>query len=265
MTSQPGLAPQLYPSLRALTENPVALSQLGKVLAGSPTWRYKFMSWLALNDVSGQQTYFVMSAIRQANGVVEPEELRTLIGTQINQRNYDKAYYFWLDSLSPAQLRKLGELYDGQFTFDPNNLFFGWNLAPIPNVDMLFVSKGASETGRELRLSFINNEDAFAQVYQFLHLRPGTYVLKGEWSSSRLATTGGLQWNVSCLPNSAHLGNSQAFTAASPISTFSSRFSVPDKDCDYQMLQLANASKAVLDRKIAGEIFFRDLSVTALP
>ena len=261
LSSQPGLDDKIFPMLGSLLDNVGAVPELAKTLAAEPRWRTSFTTWLAGNDSMGQRAFALFNAIRSAQGGVKPEEMRALIENQIKQKNYDKAYFYWLDSLGPAELAKAGNLFDGQFTFEPNNQYFDWNIVPAQNVDVSIVPVNKENVGRELRLSFINNTAIYGHVFQYLHLRPGQYEMSGKWASSTLTTSGGLRWTTACLESSQAIGNSQTFATASPDEAFRFAINVPEIGCDFQVLRLVTASSAVLDAKINGDIRFQQLQI----
>ena len=261
LSSQPTLGDKVFPVLISLLDNPSATTELAKVLKAEPPWRKSFVTWLAENDTTGQRTFTLFGAIRQEQGTVESEENRALITNQIKLKHYDKAYFYWLDSLGPSQLAKVSGLFDGQFSFEPSNQFFDWNILAAQNVDASVVPSGNDNRGRELRIVFVNNTEAYGHVYQYLHLSPGVYTMSGNRASSSLSTTGGLRWSVSCIEPASPIGSSDVFLAPTANEGFNFQVSVPQTGCEFQVLRLLTASSALLDAKISGDIRFQQLQI----
>ena len=261
LSSQPQLGVRIFPFIGPLLDNPAVPPVLAKTLVSEPPWRKSFINWLAEDDVTGQRTFALLSAIKQTGGSVATAETRAMIGKQINLKNFDQAYFYWLDSLDISELAHVGNIYDGRFTLEPGNQFFDWNILPAPNVDTTIVPATDKTQGRELHITFLNNLETYGHVFQYLHLSPGSYVVSGNWSAPSLVTSGGLLWRLSCVETAASIGNSKTFLTPSSTESFDFTFLIPESDCDFQVLRLAAASTAILDAKIDGELRFGQLRI----
>ncbi|MBG1233224.1 hypothetical protein [Aestuariivirga litoralis] len=260
-TSRPDMAEKMFSSLPALLNDQKAVAALADILNRQPPWRAAFTSWLIQNDTSGETAFALFNALRKVDGTVEPSETRAFVTRQFTQENYDKAYFYWLDGLSQNELLKLGNIFDGSFTLEPHNQYFGWNILPLPNAEITLVPRNDPQKSNALHLTFYNNTQSFEHVYQVLHLRPGNYTLAGEWSSSRLTSPAGLTWTISCLESTTQIAATQSFNSASPHTGFSQAVTVLPDACNFQILRLVNASSAALDAKIDGDLEFSNLTI----
>ena len=265
LSVSPTLKPIIFPAFLKLLNEDKATKELAGALATKPAWRSDLITWLTANDQSEKSVFALFDAMRQIGSTPTTAETRTLIAAEINRKDYQQAYYFWLDSLDQSQLRKVAGLFDGQFEYEPKNQFFDWNLEATPNAEIALLHNSGQERKNFLQVSFYNNTSSFQNVYQYLFLPAGNYAFTGLWSSHRLKTTGGLQWSVTCLDPLETLGTSMVFSDVSEPEIFSFEFKVPSENCQFQVLKLANASAAVLDLKMDGIIQFSNFNLEARP
>lgn len=265
LRSDPTSGPGIYAGLLALlargTDSAKVLSELVTVLNSNPPWRGAFMEWLAKEDKNGQAMAQIMSATRRAGGQSHVLELQQFMQGQIEQKNYDRAYFVWLDSLNDTELRKVGLIFDGKFDLQPHNLYFDWTYEPFINGDMRISQKSADVSDRILRLDFSNSERYFYHFQQLTRLLPGKYEMTGSEAADGFTSPGGLTWQIHCVGTDDVLAKSAAFNSSAPWTNFKFEINVPEAGCATQTLRLESATRALLDAKMNGTIYFDNLDI----
>ncbi len=262
MRAQPARVPDLIKIAALFAENdesrPALVTELGK----DPPWRQALMTAIINSPNGPAVAYGVLSDLRKSGGESKHTELRELIAKLIANKDFDTAYFIWLDFLSQAELRKAGQIFDGGFELDPQNLVFGWNIDKLRNTDIRVVPRSTSSTDRMLRIEFINTRDRFRHVSQVLRLAPGRYTLVGEMKAERLITEVGLVWRLYCLGTKEHaVAQTGKLFTASTWAPFEAPLDIPSEDCGAQKLQLEVDSRAALDQLISGQAYFDNLQI----
>ena len=262
LVSDPQLAPSLFPGVVANLEDDNSMNQFAKTLNRNPPWRGEFFTWLNANDKSDELTFKIFNQLRKQGGEVTTFETLDYLRKIISRRDYDRAYFVWLDSLDPFALRKVGNIFDGDFDLEAKNLYFDWTLYPLVNSEIGIVARRNDPTNRALRLAFYNSTEMFANALQYLRLRSGSYLFTGQEAANGFKTVAGLKLFVFCVDSGALLGESIAFRDSAAWQNFSFEFKVPDEACQTQVLRIQSASPAVLDAKMDGEVLFDSFDVS---
>ncbi len=261
LTAEPGLRDKLFVTLLQLMQNDNSTEQLAKTLNRPPVWRKEFLTWLNTEDHTGYLAFKLFNMMRKQGGAATGEETQAYIKTLIDRKEFDRAYFVWLDSLNENELRQVGNVFDGGFDLEPQNRYFDWTVYPFPNGQIGLVSRTEASKDRVLRLSFYNSIAMFGHVFQYLHLAPGSYRIEGEETARNFRTTGGLRFAVSCGDGGKVLGVGPVFRESAPWKSFSADFEVPPSGCASQILRLQSGSSAVLDVKMDGEVFIDNIKV----
>jgi len=262
MRAQPARLPDLIKIAALFAESeesrPALVAELKKV----PPWRQTLVSTILKNPNGPAIAYSVLSDMRESGSEPTRGEVRELISTLISRKDYDTAYFVWLDFLSQPDLRKAGNIFDGGFELEPQNLLFGWNIGKLRNTDIRLVPRSTSSADRMLRVEFMNTRDRFQHVSQVLRLAPGHYTLAGETKAERLVTEIGLVWRLYCLGEKERaIAATGKLFASSTWAPFDVPFEVPAEDCGAQNLRLEVDSRATLDQLISGQIYFDNLQI----
>jgi hypothetical protein len=266
LTSQPEIATSAFQALLGIPKRSEVARAMANLLLRDPPWRNAFMNWVATADPSGLLAYEIFNNLKKRDGKVQDWEIRTYFANQFIFKNHERAYFVWLDSLTNEELKKAGGIFDGDFDLKPRNLLFDWTIDPISNVDVGVAARPEDVKNKSLRLLFFNSTKPFGHVYQFLRLPAGKHTFNGEWTASNLRTPAGLFWTLSCIEGGGQVMQSESFAQSAPWSRFKVEISIPEANCQTQMLRLVTASNAVLDAAIDGEIRFDSLKISsALP
>ena len=262
MRAQPSRLPDLVKIAALFAESEESRTALVAKLKENPPWRPALMSAIVASPNGPAVAYGVMSDLRKSGSEVARGELRELIAKLIAKHDFETAYFVWLDFLSQAELRKAGNLFDGGFELDPQNLYFGWNFDKLKNADIRLVPRSTSSTDRMLRVEFINTRDRFQHISQTLRLPSGRYELTGETKAERLVTDVGLVWRIYCLGTEQRpVAATGKLFAASTWAQFDAQFEIPSEDCAAQTLRLEVDSRAALDQLISGQVYFDNLQI----
>jgi hypothetical protein len=255
----------LFPVLRALAENPNSLPALVEVLSSNPPWRTNFLVDLAKTSDNANVPFQLIAMLKKTASPAQVNEVRTLIARLLEERNYDRAYYVWLDDLPTQDLKKVGLVFDGGFESNSRNLLFDWTFQKRRNVEVRVVTRGNSQADNALQINFAKNSSPFADVSQTLYLNPGNYRLEGEVKTENLQNERGLLWKIICIDDAKQtLGATSRHKGSSDWTAFATEFSVPDEKCVMQRLVLVLDANVALDRVISGRIWYDNLKISNL-
>ncbi|MFO0991287.1 MAG: hypothetical protein U1E67_05090 [Hyphomicrobiales bacterium] len=262
MRAQPARLPDLIKIAALFAESDESRPALVAEILKDPPWRQALMNAIIAGANGPAVTYSVIAQMRKSGAQATRSELRELIAKLIANKDFETAYFVWLDSLSQAELRKAGNLFDGGFELDPQNLLFGWNFDKLRNTDIRIVPRSTSSADRMLRIEFINTRERFQHVSQMLRLPPGRYELTGDMKAERLVTDVGLVWRLYCLGTEQRpIAATGKLFAASTWAQFDATFEIPSEDCTAQTLRLEVDSRAALDQLISGQVYFDNLQI----
>jgi hypothetical protein len=264
LVSEPELGPKIFPSLASLLGDEQATRELSITLNRNPPWRATFIFWLVENDKGGQAAFSLFNQMHKNGGNADHLEFQAYLRKLISIGDYQKAYFVWLNSLNETELRKVASIYDGNFEFEPSNLFFDWNLVKVPNVDLAVEPVPGTEGERGLRVAFQDYRGPFGHVYQYLNLSPGKYQFTGELSVLNLKTPVGQSWKVNCIGGNAEIARGPVINSDTAWSSYSFSFNVPHSGCSTQVLVLSWDSLAKLDQVIQGRLMFKKFKISAV-
>ena len=199
--------------------------------------------------------------MRDKNIDIADSEIRSYLQYLVSTKSFEKAYFVWLDFLSPSQLQKTGPIYDGGFDLNPRNMFFDWNTVATPNVEVNIVPRAGKANDRAMRIVFSQFKGPYLGVYQYMRLNPGKYTLSAQYSVGELRTPAGMLWRVSCLENGAIVGLGSRINSNTPWVTYNFDLTVTPENCSTQILGLTWASDAALDQVITGQLMFDDFKL----
>jgi hypothetical protein len=255
----------LFPVLRTLSDDPGALPSLVGVLANNPHWRTDFLIDLAKNGQNTGALSKLMTMLKKTTSPAKVNEVRALVIRLLEERNYDGAYYAWLDSLPVQDLKKVGLVFDGGFESNNRGLLFDWTFRRRKNVEVRIMSRGNSQADNALQIHFAKNNSPFADISQTLYLSAGNYRLEGEVRTENLQNERGLAWMVFCLSDAGEvLGATSRHNGTSDWMAFTADFSVPAEKCEMQRLVLVLDARLALDQNISGRIWYDNLKISNL-
>lgn len=261
--ARPAEIGNLLPSLASFALEGERRGALVEVLKTNPPWRARLIDHVTSGSFDVAAAYQLITELRQAGSPVSDQQLGLMVDRLVNIKEYDKAYFIWLNSLSEAELRRAGTVFDGDFKADIVNRIFDWTFRPMDNVELRLTPRAAGSADQVVRIDFAPGRTAFANLFQYIRLSPGTHILTGEGKTEDLANAGGLVWRIHCAGQAGPpLAESPALRDTMAWAPFEAAFTVPDSGCDTQILRLELSARTALDQEISGRAFYDNIAVT---
>jgi hypothetical protein len=264
LRSRPDMGPQLFPVFVKLLADKTFVSELVKVLGQNPPWRQPLMVHMRSQTKEAGYLYIVMSALHREGVELARTEVSQLINMFISNKNYDQAYFVWLDLLKPEELKLAKGVFDGDFDLDPQNSYFGWTANSRPNSRISVALRPGSQTERGVVIDFSDETQRFANLYQYLKLAPGDYRLSYEAMGRNITTDSGLIWRIRCVEKPSDIGAGVRHAETAQWANYTTMIKVPETGCETQILILETDGKAALDAKMSGQLFFDKFAIDRL-
>jgi hypothetical protein len=261
LRARPDLKNVLFGLLFSQVSSDLSRQELAKLLANGPPWRSAFLSSLLENEPSGAAAFKVLSDIRKANGELTEREKRSLVQHFYKSKQYEKAYFVWLDFLEKDDLIRVLNIFDGGFETSPKNLQFDWNLTSRKTSRIEVEARSGKVGDGALRLDFFSDKGGGSYVFQTLRLQPSQYRLTYEVQVEELKNETGLVWRLACVESGKVFAESPPIREKGPWEKRELLFDLPDADCATQILKLENKSAARLDQEISGRIAFDNIAI----
>lgn len=261
LRARPELGEQLFPVLAKLVDDKDAVAALAATLNSRPPWRKPLFDHLVKQTEDGQAAQKLFAALRASGGESDPAEVRLLVATLIKQKNFEQAFYVWLDSLNQPRLARVQGVFDGGFDMEPLNQFFDWTIRPSKNALTSIAARPGSSTNLALRAEFVGHQGFYSGVSQLLRLSPGPYALRFSVLVQKLEASRGLVWRVKCLEENKLLSESPEIKTSGPWLPLNVMFNVPESGCATQLLQLETVARSGLDTKLSGILYIDDITV----
>ncbi len=263
LKTTPEITRDLFQTMASFTGQPDSLKAIVAKLAERPTWRTSFLLTLAANqNITPQILYALFSELRHTQAPESQEELHGALQRMIQDKDYDKAYFMWVDSLGDIELRKAAAVFDGGFELPAGNQFYSWTILDSPNVETRLTPRAPSSTDMVLRVDFVPARTVYNHLSQMIRLSPGDYTLSGEQKAENLQSTNGMVWRVYCVNDSRNkIGESPRLAGTQQWSRFTTAFTVPETDCPQQTLRLDLDAPTGLDAQVSGSVSYDNLAI----
>jgi hypothetical protein len=258
---QPEMASRLYPQLMALAARDPA--EVAKTLLQAPPWRPSFMLQLIRQSPDSAGLFALVERLRRSPGGLTDRELSTWLGRLIHNRQWGGAYLSWVESLSPAASKRIGNIYNGSFELEPSQLGFDWRFGRVSGARVSRAQVTGSQGEFALRIEFEDRRVPFHHVRQLLALVPGTYRLEGRVRLDDLRSERGLVWTLTCAENGRMIAETDPLTGRRDWRTFERDLVVPPEDCGGQWLTLRIPARIAAEQRVGGVAWFDDLSIQA--
>lgn len=255
------MAPVVAPVLARIAQTKDGNREIKRLLDGNPPWRSQFLNALPSAVTDLRTPLDILLHLKETANPPTHTQLRIYLDVLLAKRQYNLAYYTWLQFLPPEQLGSLGLLFNGTFSVPATGLPFDWQIAPGAGVTVQIANRDDQPSGNALRILFSQGRATFNGVSQLTMLSPGTYRFEGKFKGE-LAGRRGLQWKVSCQDTpAAALGASQTFNGVSKAwSTFNFTFTVP-AGCTAQTVLLFLDARSESEKLLTGVAWYNELSI----
>ena len=107
LRSRPEFSKDYFDLILKTTATPAGLKASANLLATNPPWRKDFMVFATQKIEQKGLVYNLFTSLRSIKSDVSNTELRLLIDSLFRAKDYETAYFIWLDFLSPAELSKV--------------------------------------------------------------------------------------------------------------------------------------------------------------
>ncbi|HEY2345014.1 MAG TPA: hypothetical protein VGH80_03940 [Xanthomonadaceae bacterium] len=250
--------------LVAIAQDPKALKLLSGLLAKRPPWREYFLGAVADLDTDPE----AIDSLFASRGSDEPlrgggTEADLLLQRQMRDARWSNAYITWIGTLTKAQRSALGNIYDGDFRFQPSGRGFDWQLpADGTGYDVVVGSAGKPVNRNVLEVSFDGLPLDYRPVRQRLILGPGRYRFAGMGLATGLSGDG-MYWDIACEDGQQRpLMQTKAFVGDMPWQPFATEFEVPAEACPTQWLQLDLALGRLEPQPMEGSAVFSGVTIS---
>ena len=259
LRARPEIAHHLTPVLAGIASTPEAQPALADALAKNPPWREPRFGSIVEAASSGQALTPLMRELRARTGGVTPQEQAAWINRLLRDGQYGFAYLAWIESLSPEQQQRIGNVYDGGFELLPSGAAFEWHLQDVAGaqVERAWVEGGSGAAS--LRIVFDERSREFSHVGQTLLLAPGRYRFSGRDRMMGIDEGAGLEWVLSCVESGKQIAQSPRLWGQHDWQMFAVEFEVPAQACSGQRLVLRRP--VVAASSVSGVAAFDDLTI----
>jgi hypothetical protein len=199
-------------------------------------------------------------------GGVSAAETAMVIESHLRAGATDRAYYVWLETLSPDELKSVSLVYDGAFNHPVRGLFFDWTFKPAEGYAHRIFPRNTASMDKTLQIDFLDFKGAFKHLSQRVRLTPGRYRLSGEVKSESLQTPQGLAFQVYCLTPSGEraLDQTAALPQAAQWIVFEKAITIPEVECPDQILRLQSLSGKEAGTILRGQLALDNISIQRL-
>ena len=258
---RPGLHARVFPELLQLAGDPANHAAFLPLLEQPLPWWPAFFIHAA-NKAPDANTARVLFNLQQSGpNAPTPDMLRAYLTRLQKEGAWIEAWFVWLNSLGKDQINKMGYLYNGSFEQPISNLGFDWIYHKHPAVSLDTAATYDTSGERALRVSFRGLRAQFQNLYQYLMLSPGKYLLQGRVRPDNLQAEQGMQWALYCLGSKEPIAVSERFRGSEQWTRFRTEFDIPPEGCPVQTLRLELAGTIRLDFDASGTIWFDNLTI----
>lgn len=252
----------VIPILVRMAERKTSNKELTEALLGNPPWRSVFLRHLAQKASDPRAALELLLAIKATATPPTPGDLQAYVHALIERKQYELAYFAWLQFLPPEQLTSTGFLFNGSFEVKPSGLPFDWVLNEGAGVTIDIVERPDSREGQHaLMIRFGLGRVDFRGVQQVVMLAPGTYEFTGKYKGEIVGKRG-LVWRVTCAGTPKQIGESAMVTGASSRwRDIEFTFTVPEADCRAQQVRLELDARMASEQLVSGSIWYDELRI----
>ena len=239
--------------------------ELRSTVLSNPPWRSDFLVAHARYAPDPRAPLELLLAMRETSTPPTAVELRNFLDALIQRKQYELAYYAWLQFLPPEQLSNTGFLFNGSFEIAPTGLPFDWVIREGAGVTLDIVQRPDRDGQRALFIEFGYGRVEFGGVQQLTALAPGNYEFKAKYKGDIVGKRG-LVWRVACAeaPGSP-IGVSPMATGATPSwQDIEFSFIVPNERCRAQYVRLEFDARMASEKLTSGSILYDELRIARI-
>ena len=253
------------PMMLGLAATPEAQPALAERLLTSPPWKAGTLRHVIVNAPDTDAVSPLMDRLRASPVGMGDEALGLWLDRLTREDRWGQAYLTWVSQLPPERLQGLGNVFNGDFDWEPTQAGFDWRFGRVAGARISRLAVPGVTDGAALRVSFDDRRVPFSHVRQLLALPPGRYRLSGQVRLEGLRTDRGLVWTVGCAgPGNQPLTDTAPFKGQSAWRAFAADFEVPGEGCGGQWLTLRLPARIPAEQRIGGTVWFDRLQIARL-
>lgn len=256
-------ADEVLPLLVQFAETRDASADLKAMVLANPPWRSSLLLALSQRATDPRTTLDLLLAMKGTSTPPHPRDLRYYVESLVARKQYELAYYAWLEYLPPEQLASAGFLFNGGFQLTPSGVPFDWMIGQGVGATADVVDDPERDGQRALLIEFGYGRVELPEVQQMTMLAPGTYQFKAS-HKGELVGKRGLVWRVACTdPPEPVIGETAMAIGSIPKwreTAFA--FTVPAKNCRTQRVQLILDARMPSEQLVSGSVWYDDLRIT---
>lgn len=247
----------------AILSNPLGYGAVLAAISAEAPWRGKLFSTLGQNPQGLAAANRLLLDLARSPAPPTSNELSAVIDGYIRQKQYGSAYRLFLFSLSDAERKLGGYIFNGGFEPVHSGKPFDWVVHERSGLEITFAgSQDAGEGDRGATIRFLNTPVKNAALQQFIELPPGSYRMSLNASATNLKLPKDLFWSLRCADPSREIARFNI-----PEGTFNRRslsldFTIEPAACPIQLLRLETAAIAESWRfRYVGTLVMHKLSI----
>jgi len=261
-----GISAYVMPVLAHLAVDKRGRGPLVMALGADPPWRSAFLGALPDYVTDARTPLEILMALRASSAPPTSADIAPYLKALIAHRDYNLAYYTWLQFLSPAELRNAGMLFNGNFQSAPSGQPFDWQISPGAGVTIDIVRRTDKTDARALLIEFQYGRVGYQSVTELVMLAPGNYRFTGSYKGE-LGGPRGLKWRIVCTDGATtRVGESAMITGKAPDwRTIEFGFTVPATNCPAQQVRLDLDARMASEQLVSGSVLFDELRISRAP
>ena len=262
MEMQPALRQDIFPDLLTLAELPQYHQAFSLAFANAGTWADTFFIHAVSTAAELDTLKMLYQARMKSKQSPSPEMRRVYIERLFQQNKWTDAYFIWLNSLEPAAIAKLGNVFDGGFEIEEPEQGFAWRFSRSEGLRLQAEPTMGAGGKQALHVSFMGTHRVKTVIVsQRLLLDPGPHELRGKVRVDNLAAVNGLRWEIHCPGRSEPIVQTAYYVDKTRWKNFAESFVVPE-GCEAPMLSLILHPSDARRNNLTGSIWFDDLAIT---
>jgi hypothetical protein len=257
----PASMPSVAPALARIAEMPGGVEAMITSLSQEPPWRESFLRALDGQARNADTQLGLLLGLAKTAHPPKLQEIDAYLRDQIARKNYQFAYYAWLQFLPSQEMKAAGPLFNGNFRFAPSALPFDWTIQGGNGVIEEIAAADEQTDKKVLSIELGGGRVDFRPISQLLILAPGRYHFSGV-SKGQLDGPRGLKWQIACVASSSNIvGETSTFLGSIPeLTEFSTTFEIPS-GCAAQTMRLILDARTTSETLVSGSIIFADLKI----
>lgn len=258
----PGQVALLAPALSDVFSNPKHYPRFLERMKADPPWRRNLFPALSRDPAALAFLAQLMQDLAAGPTPPRSGEVTPVLSALLAAGRTDLAYRTFVLTLTPAERKHAGYVYNGRFLLPPSGRAFDWQIRNHPGMT---ATVGSGDEAGGLRVQFSNTPVLNLSVGQRTALPPGTYELEFTAAATEARLPKELLWRMVCLGSNRIVAEAPVSPGTYKATTSRTQLTIPNADCTLQALQLV--TKAMVESwndRYSGTVVFNDFRISAV-